>query len=110
MIKIKKATILWSESKCFGENVEFTSLSDLSSAMSRISMNCNKNGCYDKTKIKLEWENGAEYEGQWDIKHLSFCSNDYLVKPHVINVCKYINKEGGGDAFTKDLEAGKYEL
>jgi len=68
-MKVIKVLMHWSEGWA-KENVEFKSIDDFESFVSRnIRPNAPKQGNgYDKTKFTIFFDNGDEYTGRWDVQ------------------------------------------
>lgn len=49
----------------------------------KIAMTAPKGGCYDKTDFWIKWEDGEEYQGRADVKHIGEPNNDTDLADHV---------------------------
>ena len=66
-----------------GKTQKFNNVKDADKRLLEISRTAPATGGYDKTDVKVTFEDGTTYEGRWDIKHFSQMNADLTIKDHI---------------------------
>ena len=71
-VKVKTITFLYKEGliwQCDALPLATTTFKQAHSLMMTWADTAPDDGCYDKLDFVVEWENGEEYKGRYDLKH-----------------------------------------
>jgi len=85
--KVISVTTIWSESNHLTDGEVFATFMEARLAYRQAAWSAPRSGAYDKTKFKIEFDNGTEYIGRLDIQH------PFSVAPHpTYDLLKHIER------------------
>jgi hypothetical protein len=93
--QVKTITFLWSESSMISDETTVATFEEAEQLIKKAASEAPKDGCYDKTKFMITWEDGQEYTGRIDIVHSDLFKVQPL-KQHIESHCNYVINDREG--------------
>ncbi|MFK7678774.1 LPD25 domain-containing protein [Bacillus sp. Wb] len=99
-IKVESIEFVWSESAEIEDGLTVKSFKEANDIINKIARKAPENGCYDKTKFLITFEDGKTYEGRLDIENKHFMN--YTLSSHIIDHCTFYTGENKPSHLTEE--------
>ncbi|WP_182004625.1 LPD25 domain-containing protein [Priestia aryabhattai] len=90
-IKVKTIEFVWSESGEIEDGLTVNTFKEADEIISKAAFKAPNDGCYDKTKFTVTFEDGQTYTGRMDIEYKHF--GNYTLSGHIIDHCTFYTGE-----------------